>query len=122
MVQALRDESLQIFGDGSQSRSFCYVDNMVDGLIRLMNSPQEVIGPINLGNPAEFTILELAKKVLALVGNDCPIEHRPLPSDDPARRKPDISQAREVLGWEPTVELEEGLKRTVDYFRHTLAS
>jgi UDP-glucuronate decarboxylase len=87
-----------------------------------MNSPQEVTGPINLGNPGEFTILELAKKVLALVGNDCPIEHRPLPADDPVRRKPDIAQAREVLGWEPTVQLEEGLKRTADYFRHALAS
>ena len=122
IVQALQDEPLQIFGDGSQTRSFCYVDDMVDGLIRLMSSPQEVAGPINLGNPSEFTILELAEKVLALVGNDCPIEHRPLPSDDPARRKPDISQACEVLGWGPTVQLEEGLKRTVDYFRHTLAS
>ena len=122
MVQALRGEPLQIFGDGSQTRSFCYVDNMVHGLIQLMNSPQEVTGPINLGNPGEFTILELATKVLALIGTNCPIEHRPLPADDPARRKPDIKQAREVLGWEPTVQLEEGLKRTIDYFRHTLAS
>jgi UDP-glucuronate decarboxylase len=121
MVQALQGRPLQIFGDGSQTRSFCYVDDMVDGLIRLMNSPGEVTGPINLGNPEEFTILELAKKVLAVVGNDGPIEHRPLPSDDPARRKPDIGQAREVLGWEPAVGLEEGLERTVDYFRRTLA-
>ena len=94
---------------------------MVDGLIRLMNSRQEVTGPINLGNPGEFTVLELAKKVLALVGNDCPIEYRPLPSDDPARRKPDIGQAREVLRWGLTVQLEEGLERTADYFRRTLA-
>ena len=122
IVQALQDEPLRIFGDGSHTRSFCYIDDMVDGLIRLMDSPREVTGPINLGNPGEFTILELAKKVLALVGNDCPIEHRPLPSDDPARRQPDISQAREVLGWEPTISLEEGLERTVDYFRNTLAS
>jgi UDP-glucuronate decarboxylase len=122
IVQALQNEPLHIFGDGSHTRSFCYVDDMVDGLIRLMNSPREVTGPINLGNPGEFTVLELAKKVLALVGNDCPIEHRPLPSDDPTRRKPDISQAREVLGWEPTIPLDEGLERTVDYFRNTLAS
>jgi UDP-glucuronate decarboxylase len=122
IVQALQDKPLQIFGDGSHTRSFCYVDDMVDGLIRLMNSSQEVTGPINLGNPGEFTILELAKKVLALVGNACPIEHHPLPSDDPARRKPDIGQAREVLGWEPTIPLEEGLKRTVEYFRNTLGS
>jgi UDP-glucuronate decarboxylase len=122
VVQALRGEPLPIFGDGSQTRSFCYVDDMVDGLIRLMNSPQRVTGPINLGNPVEFTMLELAKRVLALVGNDCPIEHRPLPSDDPARRKPDIGRARELLGWRPTVPLEEGLGRTVEYFRHVLAS
>jgi UDP-glucuronate decarboxylase len=121
MVQALRNKPLQVFGDGSQTRSFCYVDDMVDGLIRLMNSPQEVTGPINLGNPDEFTMLELAKRVLALVGSDSPIEHHPLPSDDPARRKPDIGQAREMLGWEPTVQLEEGLERTFDYFRRTLA-
>src|SRR6202050_5133523 len=120
MVQALQNESIQIFGDGSQTRSFCYVDDMVDGLIRLMDSPQEVTGPINLGNPGEFTIVELAKKILALVGNDCPIEYCPLPSDDPVRRKPDIGQARKVLGWEPTVQLEEGLERTIDYFRHIL--
>ena len=102
LVQALRDEPLQIFGDGSQTRSFCYVDDMVDGLIRLMNSPQEVTGPINLGNPDEFTILELAKKVLALVGNDCPIEHRPLPADDPARRKPTSTRpARYLAGSRP---------------------
>jgi UDP-glucuronate decarboxylase len=122
IVQALQDEPLQIFGDGSHTRSFCYVDDLVDGLIRLMNSPRQVTGPINLGNPGEFTILELAKKVLALVGNDCPIEYRPLPSDDPARRKPDIGLAREVLGWEPTVPLDEGLEKTVNYFRNTLAS
>jgi UDP-glucuronate decarboxylase len=122
VVHALRGEPLPIFGDGSQTRSFCYIDDMVDGLIRLMNSPQEVTGPINLGNPDEFTMLELAKKVLALVGTDCLIEHRPLPSDDPVRRKPDIGRARELLGWGPTVPLEEGLKRTVEYFRDALPS
>jgi UDP-glucuronate decarboxylase len=121
IVQALRGEPLTIFGDGSQTRSFCYVDDTVDGLIRLMNSPPEVTGPINLGNPDEFTVRELATKVVALVGDDSPVEHRPLPSDDPMRRRPDIDRAQRLLGWEPTVPLDEGLKRTVDYFRHALA-
>src|SRR6266576_2289901 len=121
VVQALRGEPLTVFGDGSQTRSFCYVDDMIDGLIRLMNSPAEITGPVNLGNPAEFTMLDLAKQVLALAGGDSPIEHRPLPPDDPLRRRPDIGRASELLGWEPTVPLEEGLKRTVDYFRHALA-
>ena len=122
IVQALRGEPLTVFGDGSQTRSFCYIDDMVDGLIRLMNSPPGVTGPINLGNPGEFTMLELAKQVMALVESDCPVEHRALPPDDPARRRPDISRARELLGWEPTVPLNEGLARTVEYFRRQLAS
>jgi UDP-glucuronate decarboxylase len=122
IVQALRGEPLTVFGDGSQTRSFCYIDDMVDGLIRLMNSPPGVTGPINLGNPGEFTMLELAKQVMALVEGDCPVEHLPLPPDDPARRRPDISRARELLGWEPTVPLNEGLARTVEYFRRQLAS
>jgi len=121
VVQALRGEPLTVNGDGSQTRSFCYVDDLVDGLIRLMNSPAEVTGPVNLGNPAEFTVLELAKQVLALTGGASPIEHCPLPPDDPVRRRPDIARARELLGWEPTVPLEDGLKRTVDYFRQALA-
>jgi UDP-glucuronate decarboxylase len=120
IVQALRGEPLTVFGDGSQTRSFCYIDDMVDGLIRLMNSPPEVTGPVNLGNPVEFTMLELATRVLALVGSAGPVEHRPLPSDDPVRRKPDIDRAQELLGWAPTVPLEEGLKRTVEYFQHAL--
>jgi UDP-glucuronate decarboxylase len=122
IVQALRGESLTIFGDGSQTRSFCYIDDMVDGLISLMNSSPEVTGPINLGNPGEFTMLELAKQVLALTDSDSPVQHLPLPADDPVRRKPDISRAKEVLGWEPTVPLHEGLARTVDYFRQVLAT
>jgi UDP-glucuronate decarboxylase len=122
VVQALRGQPLTVNGDGSQTRSFCYVDDLVDGLIRLMNSPAGVTGPVNLGNPAEFTMLELAKQVLALTGGSSPIEHRPLPPDDPVRRRPDISRARELLGWEPAVPLEEGLKRTVGYFRQALAS
>jgi UDP-glucuronate decarboxylase len=120
IVQALRGEPLTLFGDGSQTRSFCYIDDLVDGLIRLMNSPPEVTGPVNLGNPAEFTILELATKVLALVGSEGPIERRPLPSDDPVHRKPDTSRAQQQLGWTPTIQLEEGLKRTVEYFRQAL--
>jgi UDP-glucuronate decarboxylase len=117
IVQALKGEPLTVFGDGSQTRSFCYIDDMVDGLISLMNSPREVTGPINLGNPGEFTMLELAKQVMALTDSDCELKHLPLPADDPVRRKPDISRAREVLGWEPAVPLSEGLARTVDYSR-----
>jgi UDP-glucuronate decarboxylase len=120
IVQALRGEPLTVFGDGSQTRSFCYVDDMVDGLIRLMNSAPDVTGPVNLGNPGEFTMLDLAKKVLTLTGSDAPIENRPLPSDDPVRRKPDISRARDLLDWEPLVPLDEGLDRTVEYFRRAL--
>jgi len=121
IVQALNGEPLTIFGDGSQTRSFCYIDDMVDGLIKLMNAPAEVTGPVNLGNPGEFTMLELAEKVLELTGTDSPVEHRPLPSDDPARRRPDITLARQVLGWEPTASLDDGLKLTVEYFRETLS-
>jgi UDP-glucuronate decarboxylase len=121
IVQALRGEPLTVFGDGSQTRSFCYIDDMVDGLIALMNSAPEVTGPINLGNPGEFTMLELARKVLALTGSSSPIEHRPLPSDDPVRRKPDISRAVEVLGWKPTVDLDDGLRPTVEYFSRELS-
>jgi UDP-glucuronate decarboxylase len=120
IVQALRGDPLTVFGDGSQTRSFCYVDDMVGGLIALMNSPPEVTGPVNLGNPGEFTMLELAKKVLALTGSHSPIEHHPLPADDPVRRRPDITRARELLGWEPAVSLDEGLSPTVEYFRCVL--
>jgi UDP-glucuronate decarboxylase len=120
IVQALRGEPLTVFGDGAQTRSFCYVDDMVEGLIALMNSPPEVTGPVNLGNPGEFTMVELAKKVLALTGSHSPVEHHPLPADDPVRRRPDITRARELLGWEPTVPLEEGLVPTVEYFRSAL--
>jgi UDP-glucuronate decarboxylase len=120
IVQALQGEPLTIFGDGSQTRSFCYVDDLVDGLILLMETGDDVTGPINLGNPGEFTMLELATKVIEMVGNGTAVEHRPLPEDDPVRRCPDIDQARKVLGWEPTVGLDEGLSRTVEYFRSLL--
>jgi len=120
IVQALKGEPLTVFGDGSQTRSFCYIDDMVDGLISLMNSPREVTGPINFGSSGEFTMIELAKQVMALTDSDCELQHLPLPADDPVRRKPDISRAREVLGWEPAVPLSEGLAQTVDYFRGML--
>jgi UDP-glucuronate decarboxylase len=117
IVQALRGLPLQIFGDGSQTRSFCYVDDLVDGLVSLMNTPHEVTGPINLGNPGEITMLELAKLILDIVGNNSGIDYAPLPQDDPQRRCPAIEQAQRVLGWQPTTRLVEGLERTVDYFR-----
>jgi UDP-glucuronate decarboxylase len=120
IVQALRGKPLTIFGDGSQTRSFCYIDDMVDGLVRLMNAPREVTGPVNLGNPGEFTMVELAKKVLALADTGSAVEYLPLPADDPVRRQPDITRARQLLGWEPATPLDEGLKRTVAYFRATL--
>jgi UDP-glucuronate decarboxylase len=120
IVSALRGEPLTVFGDGSQTRSFCYVDDLVDGLMALMASPEAVTGPVNLGNPGEFTMLDLARQVLALTGSTAPLEHRPLPADDPARRRPDITRARELLGWEPVIDLADGLKRTVEYFREVL--
>jgi UDP-glucuronate decarboxylase len=120
IVQALQGFPLTVYGDGSQTRSFCYVDDLVEGLIKLMGSEDEVTGPINLGNPGEFTVLELAQKVQALVGGEMPIEHRPLPQDDPVRRRPDITQAQEKLGWTPTIALDEGLERTTAYFRDQL--
>ncbi|MGI8590608.1 MAG: UDP-glucuronic acid decarboxylase family protein [Nakamurella sp.] len=117
IVSALAGKPLTIYGDGSQSRSFCYVDDLVDGLIRLMATPHEVTGPINLGNPHEFTMTELADQVMALVGGDVGVEYHPLPSDDPTQRQPTIDQAREVLGWSPKIELAQGLAQTVAYFR-----
>ena len=119
IVQALRQQPLTVFGDGTQTRSFCYVDDMVEALIRLMDTPSEVTGPINLGNPHEFTMLELAQKVIELVG-DGTIEHRPRPADDPIQRRPDIAQAQELLDWKPAIDLDEGLVRTVEYFRELL--
>ncbi|HET6153200.1 MAG TPA: UDP-glucuronic acid decarboxylase family protein [Marmoricola sp.] len=117
IMQALQGQDLTVFGDGEQTRSFCYVEDLVSGLIALMDSPPEVTGPINIGNPGEFTMLELAEKVIALVGSDNKVIHEPLPTDDPTRRKPNIDKARELLGWNPTVMLDEGLKPTVEYFR-----
>jgi UDP-glucuronate decarboxylase len=116
IVQALRGEPITIFGDGSQTRSFCYVDDLIDGFIKMMESPAEVTGPINLGNPREFTIRELAEQVIALTGSKSSIIQMTLPPDDPRQRQPDITKARAQLGWEPKVLLEEGLARTVAYF------
>ena len=116
IVQALRGNPLTIFGDGSQTRSFCYVDDLVDGLIRLMNSPAEVTGPINLGNPGEFTMLELAELVIELTGSASLLDFKELPPDDPTRRRPDITRAQKDLDWEPLVPLRDGLARTIDYF------
>ncbi|MBU1398794.1 MAG: NAD-dependent epimerase/dehydratase family protein, partial [Proteobacteria bacterium] len=120
IMQALRDEPITIYGDGSQTRSFCYVDDLIEGLIRLMNSPDDFTGPVNLGNPVEFTILELARKVIALTGSESKIVFKPLPEDDPKQRKPDITLAIDMLGWQPEVILEEGLKKTIGYFRNIL--
>jgi UDP-glucuronate decarboxylase len=115
--QALRGEEITIFGDGSQTRSFCYRDDLVEGMIRMMNGPDEFSGPVNLGNQGEFTILELAQQVIALTGSTAKIVHRPLPQDDPTRRQPDISLAKRMLGWEPKVPLGEGLEKTIAWFR-----
>ncbi len=117
IVQALRGDNISIYGDGSQTRSFCYVDDLIEGMIRLMHSAQEVTGPINIGNPVEFTILELANEVKAMVGSESKIVTKPLPSDDPKQRRPDIELAKSILGWQPTVSLKEGLQPTIDYFR-----
>jgi UDP-glucuronate decarboxylase len=121
IVQALRGEPLTVYGEGGQTRSFCYVSDLVDGLIRLMNSGDDFTGPVNLGNPGEFTILELARKVIAVTGSSSPIEYLPLPSDDPTQRQPVIDLARQQLGWEPTISLDQGLPPTVAYFRALLA-
>ncbi|MBO4613583.1 MAG: SDR family oxidoreductase [Bacteroidales bacterium] len=118
IVQALQDKPITIYGDGSQTRSFQYVDDLVEGMIRMMNTPDEVTGPVNIGNPGEFTILELAQKVIELTGSKSKIEFHELPEDDPMQRKPDITKASELLnGWRPKVQLEEGLVNTIDYFR-----
>lgn len=120
VVQALTGQDITIFGDGSQTRSFCYVDDLVNGLYRLMTSPAEVTGPVNLGNPNEFTILELANEVLDLVGGASKLVRKPLPQDDPRQRQPDIRRAREQLDWEPRIQLRDGLRKTIAYFEQLL--
>jgi UDP-glucuronate decarboxylase len=121
IVQALRGEPITIYGDGMQTRSFCYVDDLVEGFLRMMATPDEFLGPVNLGNPAEFTMLGLAELVLELTGSRSRLERHPLPQDDPRRRRPDISLARERLGWEPAVPLATGLARTIEYFDRLLS-
>lgn len=120
IVQALKGEDITVYGEGLQTRSFCYVDDLVEGLIRLMNTEDRVTGPVNIGNPGEFTILDLARQVIELTGSKSRIVFRPLPSDDPTQRCPDISLARAELGWEPTVALRQGLERTIAYFKTVL--
>jgi len=120
IVQALKGDPITLFGDGSQTRSFCYVDDLVEGLIRLMNAPTALTGPVNLGNPAEFSMRQLAEKVVHLTGTQSRIEFRPLPTDDPRQRQPDIALARAALDWSPQVQLDEGLKSCIAYFREAL--
>ncbi|MFS2015403.1 UDP-glucuronic acid decarboxylase family protein [Massilia sp. CT11-108] len=120
IVQALRGVDITLYGDGEQTRSFCYVDDLIEGMMAMMQSRDEITGPINMGNPTEFTMRELAELTLKLTGSKSKLSFLPLPSDDPRRRKPDITVAREQLGWSPKVSLEDGLKETVRYFRHTL--
>jgi UDP-glucuronate decarboxylase len=122
IVQALKGEPITIYGDGQQTRSFCYVDDLVDGLVRLMDSGDDITGPINLGNPTEFSMAELAERVIAVTGSRSALAHEPLPEDDPRQRQPDISRAKAQLGWEPKVALADGLERTVDYFRSVVAA
>jgi UDP-glucuronate decarboxylase len=121
IIQALLGRDITVFGDGLQTRSFCYVDDLVDGLMRLMSTPNEVIGPINLGNPKEFTILELASLVIESTGSRSRIVHRPRPQDDPRQRRPDISKANDLLAWAPKIELKDGLSRTIRYFEDLLS-
>ncbi len=120
IVQALRGEDITIYGDGQQTRSFCYVDDMIEGFVRLMNSASDITGPINLGNPGEFTMLELAETTLKLTGSRSKLVHKQLPQDDPRQRQPDITLASNVLGWMPAVQLNDGLRETIDYFRRIL--
>jgi UDP-glucuronate decarboxylase len=120
IIQALRGEDLTIYGDGSQTRSFCFADDLVEGFIKLMNSDSSIIGPINMGNPGEFTMLELAEKVLKQTGSKSKLIHLPLPQDDPKQRRPDITLAQQLLGWTLTVSLDQGLEKTIAYFKRTL--
>ncbi len=121
IVQALRGEPITVYGDGLQTRSFCYVDDLIDGLLRLMDSPDDFTGPVNLGNPVEFTMVDLARAVIRLAGSSSELVFGPLPADDPRQRKPDTALAAQVLGWSASVPLEIGLQRTIDHFRKTLA-
>jgi UDP-glucuronate decarboxylase len=120
IVQALKGEDITVYGEGSQTRSFCYVDDLIEGMVRMMGS-EDFIGPVNLGNPEEFTILNFAKKIISMTGSKSKITHKPLPTDDPAQRRPDITLAKQKLGWIPKVSVDEGLRKTIEYFRKELA-
>jgi UDP-glucuronate decarboxylase len=120
IVQALQNKPISIYGDGSQTRSFCFVSDLIEALGRLMNSSDELIGPVNLGNPNEFTMRQLAEKIIELTGSKSEISYHPLPSDDPRQRKPDIRKAELLLGWQPSIQLEEGLNSTIAYFEQVL--
>ena len=122
IVQTLKNEDITIYGDGSQTRSFCYVDDLVEGITKMMNSREDFVGPVNLGNPNEFTILELAKKIIKLTNSKSKIIYKPLPEDDPKQRQPDIELAKKELEWEPKIQLNEGLKKTIDYFERLLSN
>jgi UDP-glucuronate decarboxylase len=117
IVQALRGEDITMYGDGTQTRSFCYVDDLIGGIIAFMNSPQEIVGPMNLGNPTEFSILELAEKIVALTNSKSQIRFKSLPQDDPKQRQPNIDLAKQNLKWEPTISLDSGLEKTISYFK-----
>ncbi len=121
IVQALKGQDITVYGEGSQTRSFCYVDDLVDGMVRMMDS-ENFIGPVNLGNPEEYTILDFAKKIIAMTGSKSKIIHQPLPSDDPTQRQPDITLAGAKLGWKPKVSVDDGLKRTIEYFKKELSA
>ena len=117
VLQALNNEDITIYGDGKQTRSFQYIDDLIEGMIRMMETEDDFTGPVNLGNPNEFSIQELAKKIIAMTGSSSKIEFKSLPNDDPKQRQPDITLARKKLGWEPTIELEDGLSRMIEYFK-----
>jgi UDP-glucuronate decarboxylase len=120
IVQALTGQDITVYGDGSQTRSFCYVDDLIEGLIRMMNAPDDFVGPVNLGNPSEFSMLELAEKIVGLTESRSQIVFKPLPQDDPLQRRPDIALAKKRLDWEPRIKLEEGLEKTIAYFKNVL--
>lgn len=122
IVQAINNEDITIYGDGTQTRSFCFVDDLIDGMVRLMNSPEDVTGPINIGNPSEFTMLELAQEIIQLTGSNSSIKFLPLPSDDPRQRQPDISKAQTLLSWSPKISLAQGLQKSIPYFREIIGA
>ncbi len=122
IVQALQGQPITLYGDGTQTRSFCYVDDLIEGFVRLMHMPEDFIGPVNLGNPGEFTMIELSETIKKLTGSKSELIHKPLPADDPKQRQPDIRLAKEAMGWKPGITLEEGLKLTIAYFEQLLSS